>query len=182
MPGMIRHSSAAPSRPTARSVPAERLLAEIQALDVTHVLNVPDTHQKTLLALLAKQEQPKLITTCTEDEALAMHAGLYVGGQRPMISIQNTGLCACMNAMRGILLEGRVPALLLIGLLHREPDLPTHQSRVLTVRLTEPTLEAWNIPYYLMESEDDLHFLREAYQRSYDERGPVVVLLGAKTA
>ena len=165
-----------------RSVPAERLLAEIQALDVTHVLNVPDTHQKSLLALLARQDRPKLITTCTEDEALAIHAGLYAGGQRPMISIQNTGLCACMNAMRGILLEGRVPALLLIGLLHREPDLPTRQSSVLTVRLTEPTLEAWSIPYYLMESEDDLHFIPEAYQRSFDESGPVVVLLGAKTA
>lgn len=174
-------SPAVPSQRT-RSVPAEHLLAEIQALDVTHVLNVPDTHQKTLLALLAKQQQPKLITTCSEDEALAMHAGLYIGGQRPMISIQNTGLCACMNAMRGVLLEGRVPALLLIGLLHREPDVPTRQSRVLTVRLTEPTLEAWNIPYYLMESEDDLPFMREAYQRSLDERGPVVVLLGAKTA
>ena len=172
--------AAAPARP-ASSIPAERLLAAIQSLDVTHVLNVPDTHQKSLLALLATQQRPKLITTCTEDEALAMHAGLYVGGQRPMISIQNTGLCACMNAMRGILLEGRIPALLLIGLLHREPEKPTRESRVLTVRLTEPTLEAWNIPYYLMESEDDLHFLGEAYQRTFDERGPVSVLLGAKT-
>lgn len=175
------HSPAVASRST-RSIPAERLLETIQALDVTHVLNVPDTHQKTLLALLAEQPRPKLITTCSEDEALAMHAGLYIGGQRPMISIQNTGLCACMNAMRGVLLEGRVPALLLIGLLHREADVPTRESRVLTVRLTEPTLEAWNIPYYLMECEDDLPFIREAYQRSFDERGPVVVLLGAKTA
>lgn len=181
MRGMAANPAATPASAT-RSIPAEVLLAEIKALDVTHVLNVPDTHQKSLLALLARQDQPKLVTTCSEDEALAMHAGLYIGGQRPMISIQNTGLCACMNAVRGVLLEGRIPALLLIGLLHREPNIPTRQSRVLTVRLTEPTLEAWNIPYYLMESEDDLHFVREAYQRSYDESGPVVVLLGAKTA
>jgi sulfopyruvate decarboxylase TPP-binding subunit len=173
---------AAPTQITTRSIPAERLLTEIQALDVTHVLNVPDTHQKSLLALLAKVDKPKLITTCTEDEALAMHAGLYIGGQRPMLSIQNTGFCACMNAMRGVLLEGRIPALLLIGLLHREPGLPTRESQVLTVRLTEPTLQAWNIPYYLMESEDDIHFIPEAYQRSFDERGPVVVLVGGKTA
>jgi sulfopyruvate decarboxylase TPP-binding subunit len=181
----MRHMAAQPATEPAsgtRSIPAELLLAEIQALGVTHVLNVPDTHQKTLLALLARQEQPKLITTCSEDEALAMHAGLYVGGQRPMISIQNTGLCACMNAMRGVLLEGRIPGLLLIGLLHREPNVPTRESRVLTVRLTEPTLQAWNIPYYLLESEDDLHFVREAYERSFDERGPVVALLGARTA
>ena len=174
-------ATTAPAR-SARSIPAERLLSEILALDITHVLNVPDTHQKSLLALIAKEGRPKLITTCTEDEALGMHAGLYIGGQRPLISIQNTGLCACMNAMRGVLLEGRIPAVLLIGLLHVEPDVPTRQSRVLTVRLTEPTLEAWNIPYYLMDTEDDLHSLREAHQRSYDERGPVVVLLGAKTA
>jgi sulfopyruvate decarboxylase subunit alpha len=166
----------------ATSIPAQRLLSEIRALGITHVLNVPDTHQKTLLALLAEAGEPKLITTCTEDEALAVHAGLYVGGQRPMISIQNTGLCACLNAMRGVLLEGHIPALLLIGLLHREPDVPTRESRVLTVRLTEPTLEAWHIPYYLLNSEDDVHYLAEAYQRSHDEHGPVAVLLSAKTS
>ncbi len=166
----------------ARSIPAQQILDEINKLGISHVLNVPDTHQKSLLALIAERGQPRLVTTCTEDEALAIHAGLYVGGEKPMISIQNTGLCACMNAMRGILLEGRIPALLLIGLLHREPDKPTRESRVLTVRLTEPTLQAWNIPYYLMETEDDLRFIPEAYQRSFDERGPVVVLVGAKTA
>jgi sulfopyruvate decarboxylase TPP-binding subunit len=177
MAGMVTHSPTA-----ARSIPAELLLRQIQALDVTHVLNVPDTHQKTLLALLAQQERPRLVTTCTEDEALAIHAGLYIGGQRPMLSIQNTGLCACMNSMRGVLLEGRVPALLLIGLLHRELDKHPNDSQVLTNRLTIPTLEAWNIPHYLLENEDDLPFIPEAYQRSFDERGPVVVLVGAKTA
>ncbi|HLG72956.1 MAG TPA: hypothetical protein VK009_21260 [Chloroflexota bacterium] len=178
---MATESPVAPAR-AARSIPAELLLAEIQALGITHMLNVPDTHQKSLLALMAKQDQPKLITTCTEDEALAVHAGLYIGGQKPMISIQNTGLCACMNALRGILLEGHIPAVLMIGLLHSEPNVPPRQSRVLTVRLTEPTLETWGIPYYLMDTEDDVHYLRDAYQRSYDEHGPVAVLIGAKTA
>ena len=90
-------------------VSAEAIVAELYKLDITHVVNVPDTHQRTLLAALSRQQRIKLLTAATEDEAVGINAGLYVGGQRPILSIQQTGLLAAMNTIKGIALDGRVP-------------------------------------------------------------------------
>ncbi|MGH9847960.1 MAG: hypothetical protein ACREEM_55445, partial [Blastocatellia bacterium] len=73
----------------ARAVDAQALLDAMRSAGITHVLTVPDTHQRTLPALLAETDTPKLITVCTEDEAIGINAGLYIGGARPMLLIQN---------------------------------------------------------------------------------------------
>jgi len=46
------------------------------------ILSVPDTHQKTVLAALDKEEQIRVLTCATEDEATTIAAGLYIGGER----------------------------------------------------------------------------------------------------
>ena len=44
------------------------------------ILSVPDTHQKTVLAALDKEESIRVLTCATEDEATTIAAGLYTGG------------------------------------------------------------------------------------------------------
>ncbi len=173
---------AATTAPVARSVEAALLVGEIERLGITHVLTVPDTHQKTLLALLAAREQPRLLTVCTEDEAIAINAGLYIGGQRPMLLIQNNGLLASLNALKAIALDARVPTLLLVGQFARDVTRPSAESPVRAVRMVEPTLATWGVPCYPIEGPEDLPRFAEAYQCAQEERGPAVVLLGAPTS
>ena len=45
------------------------------------ILSVPDTHQKTVLAALDKEEAIRVLTCATEDEANAVAAGLWAGGR-----------------------------------------------------------------------------------------------------
>src|SRR3989337_3497890 len=45
------------------------------------ILSVPDTHQKTVLAALDKEEQIRVLTCATQDEATTIAAGLYMGGE-----------------------------------------------------------------------------------------------------
>src|SRR3990172_1890297 len=47
------------------------------------ILSVPDTHQKTVLAALDKEEAIRVLTCATEDEATAVAAGLWIGGDPP---------------------------------------------------------------------------------------------------
>src|SRR6476660_5192393 len=101
--------------PVARSVPADAIVDELRALQISHVINVPDTHQRTLLAALARQSQLRLLTACTEDEAIAINAGLYVGGQRPILSIQHVGLLAALNNVKGIAMDACIPTCMLVG-------------------------------------------------------------------
>jgi sulfopyruvate decarboxylase TPP-binding subunit len=175
-------SQTATPAPVAHSVPADAIVREIQKLGITHVITVPDTFQKTLLAALADLGSPRLLTVCTEDEGIAINAGLYIGGQQPMMVIQNNGLFACLNSLKAIPMDARVPTLLVIGQFARDLTKPSRENALRAVRMVEPTLETWGIPYYRLEGPEDLGCIAEAYRRCQDERGPVAVIVGAPTS
>lgn len=158
------------------------LLAALRDAGVTHVVTVPDTHQRSLLELLATSDSPRLISVCTEDEAFALAAGLWVGGQVPLLLIQNAGMYASMNSMRGIALDGRVPTPMLIGEYFRDPDVPSRENPLRVVSLTEPTLELWGVPYYRLERPADVDRIKQAVHEATRDRGPVALLVGALTA
>src|SRR5438270_13263909 len=125
-------------QPVALRVPARSIVAELRRIGVSHVINVPDTHQRTLLAELARQSAITLLTACTEDEAIAINAGLYVGGQRPILSIQHVGLLAAMNNVKGIAIEARIPTCILVGYFGRDVSRPARDNDALGIRLPEP--------------------------------------------
>jgi hypothetical protein len=87
-------ATAATSAGVAVPLSPHAILGHIRDSGITHVVTVPDTHQKSLLALLAESTEPQLITTCTEDEAMGVNVGLYIGGMRPLLLIQNSGFYA----------------------------------------------------------------------------------------
>jgi sulfopyruvate decarboxylase TPP-binding subunit len=168
--------------PVAVSVAASAIVQELLALDVSHVVNVPDTHQRTLLAALAREARMQLLTACTEDEAIAINAGLWVGGQRPILSIQHVGLLASLNNVKGIAMEARVPTCMLVGYFGRDVSRPARENAARAVSLIEPTLDTWDIPYFPLESRADLPAIRRAYATSLERSGPTVVLIGAPTS
>jgi sulfopyruvate decarboxylase TPP-binding subunit len=166
----------------AESIPAADLHREIKALGVTHVLIVPDTHQKTLLASLDGDGDLKKLTLSTEDEAICVNAGLWIGGAEPIAIIQNVGLFAAMNALRGVALDMRVPTCLIVGQFGRDVSKPVEENASTGVRLLEPVLDAMGVPYYRLDFADQLGVLRKAWDQSRAERTPVVVLIGAPTS
>jgi sulfopyruvate decarboxylase subunit alpha len=164
----------------ARPVEAAILFGEIRKLGISHVLTVPDSHQKTLLDLLAAADEPRLLTVCTEDEAIGMNLGLYAGGKRPMLLIQNNGVYAGLNALKALSLDARVPLLMLIGEFARDPAVPSRENRLRAVRKLEPTLETWDVPYFRMDGPEDIPNFAQAHAASIDQRGPVGVIVGAR--
>jgi sulfopyruvate decarboxylase subunit alpha len=168
--------------PVAISIPADAIVQELQALGITHVINVPDTHQRTLLSALARQSQMRLLTACTEDEAIAINAGLYIGGQRPILSIQQVGLLAAMNNVKGIAMDARIPTCMLVGYFGRDVTRTARHNAARAIHLIEPTLDTWGIPYFPMERPDDLPAIASAYRHSLEHLGPSVILVGAPTS
>src|SRR5437879_4707110 len=120
----------------AQRIPAAVLLNEIRATGVRTVLTVPDTHQATLLSTIADADDLRLVTCSTEDEATAIAAGLWIGGEEAMLLIQNTGLCASVNTMRGVGLDGHIPLFYFVGLFSREPERSPQESARSVVRYT----------------------------------------------
>tara|TARA_Y100001970_G_C14068548_1_gene768065 strand:- start:146 stop:655 length:510 start_codon:yes stop_codon:yes gene_type:complete len=166
----------------AESIPAEPFLNSIQSVGFTDVVAVPDTHQRSLIDILSKHETPRFIQAATEDEAIAIAAGLIVGGRVPLVQIQHAGLYASVNHLRGIAEDGRFPMVLLIGLLSRDAELLPQEHGGSMVRLAQPLLDTFDIPHYLMEKEEDLNFIESAYQLAQEREGPVALLVGVATS
>ena len=164
-----------------QSVPAALLLDQIAGLGVTHVVTVPDTHQRTLLELLAEDSRLRLLTVSTEDEAICVNAGLWMGGAEPMLLIQNVGLFAGLNALRAISQDTKTPACILVGQFGREVEKPVEDNRASAVRLIGPLMETMGVPFYTIDEPGDAPLIARAFEESRERQGPVVVLIGAPT-
>jgi sulfopyruvate decarboxylase TPP-binding subunit len=146
------------------------------------ILSVPDTHQKTVLAALDKEDALRVVTCATEDEAATMAAGLYMGGEPVMLMIQHAGLYASVNTLRGIAIDGRVPIFYMIGLLSREADKDPLESKHSMVRWCEPLLDVFGVPHARLEGPDDVKLIPEYYRMSRARRGPAALLVGLATS
>ena len=168
--------------PLVESVPAQLLHNQIKALGVSHVLTVPDTHQKTLLASIAGDASLKLVTLSTEDEAICVNAGLWMGGEEPIVIIQNVGLFAAMNSLRGIAMDMHVPTCLLVGQYARDVTKPVAENRASAVRYIESLMGSLDVACYTIDRADDVPLLARGFEESRERRCPVVVLVSAPTA
>ena len=146
------------------------------------ILSVPDTHQKTVLAALDKERALRVLTCSTEDEANAIAAGLWIGGEPVIVMIQHAGLYASVNTLRGVAMDGRVPVFYMIGLLSREKGKDPRESRHSMVRYCEPLLDLFGVPHARLEGPNDVHRIPEYYRLSRERRGPAAVLVGLETS
>ncbi len=165
-----------------QEIPAAMILDALRACGVTTIVTVPDTHQRTVLSAISEGHEFRLITCATEDEATAIAAGLWIGGDEPLMLIQHAGLYASVNTLRGVVIDGRIPMFYLIGLLQREPELAPRESRRSMVRYCEPLLDTFSVPYALIDGPDDVPRIAELFRLSREARGPAAALIGLTTS
>jgi len=175
---------------------AGALVAALEAAGVTHVVGLPDNASAALFHALADHQAIRLVSVTREGEACALAAGLWLGGAVPLVSVQNTGLLESGDALRGTAARMGCPLVLLVGWRGRartvaagldpaagigaREDLvrPDADSAAL---MTLPTLDAWGIPWHVLES-DVPAAVNAAFRQARSGARPVALLLpGALT-
>jgi sulfopyruvate decarboxylase subunit alpha len=158
-----------------------RIVREIQASGIEFVVSVPDiTTSEGLLRPLAKGTSPRLIRICKEDEGVGICAGLAHCDRRALLLIQQTGMLDSINAIRGVAVEYALPICMMVGLLEKEPGVPSRESNRYGVRIVEPILDAMGITYHAIEDDRDLGKIRPAIEDAYAQSRPVVLLIGRR--
>lgn len=175
---------------------AQLILEELKKMNVTHVLSVPDNSSKGLLDLLSAEPKIRVLLVTREGEAFGMAAGLWVGGQTPVVLIQNTGFLESGDALRGTAIRMRVPLLCLVtyrGFAKLKASGVSNASETLSgadlsradldsvALLTEPTLKAWSIPYDFLHDDSDAPKIAAAYRQAQELEQPVAVLITRDT-
>ena len=157
-------------------------------LGVTHAVGLPDSVTAPLMSRFVERDPASWIPVTREGEAFSLAAGLYVGGRTPIVVIQNTGLLESGDALRGVALRMGVPLLCVItyrgvaGMRNAGWEVGTSPDRSWLLRpdvdstalLTEPTLRAWEMPYRLYETPDDVDAMWDLATR---EGRPVALLV-----
>ncbi|HZU38860.1 MAG TPA: hypothetical protein VFA18_23230, partial [Gemmataceae bacterium] len=113
---------------------------------------------------------------CREGEAFAVAAGLYLGGRRPIVLIQCTGLFEAGDSLRNLVHDMKLPLFAVIGVrsyfLHRQG-----KTADTCPVFTEPILRAWQIPYVLLDERATAKDLAAAYRQAQAEKRAGAALL-----
>ncbi len=156
---------------------AQKIVKVLKEHNITHAVGVPDNGSAKIYELLRDESQIDVITVTREGEAFAIAAGLYIGGKNPIIIIQNTGFLESGDAIRGTVINMEIPVVVFIGYrgYHNRDENGDWVDSVAT--FLEPTLNAWNLPYKMLEHDTDIENIEWAFNKSDESSLPAAVLL-----
>jgi len=143
---------------------------------ITHVVWIPDSALGTWDAALASAADLQLIRVCREGEAFAVAAGLLLGGKKPIVLIQCTGLFEAGDSLRNVVHDMHLPLFLLVGVRSYYAFREGKSGDSCAV-FSEPIVKAWGIPYTIFEDQHGAAELAAAYRQAESERRPGAILL-----
>jgi sulfopyruvate decarboxylase TPP-binding subunit len=150
--------------------------AALRESGVTHVVWIPDSELGTWESALLAEPGLHLIRVCREGEAIAVAGGLLLGGKRPVVLIQCTGLFEAGDALRNIVHDLKLPLFLVVGVRGYHAHQKGATADTCPV-YTEPIMRAWQIPYTLLDTGHAATDLAEAYRQTVVENRARAVLL-----
>ena len=154
---------------------SSRIVDALVELGVTHAVGIPDNMSRLIFELCDARPAVQLVPVCREGEAWGIASGLWVGGQCPVVIIQNTGFYESGDALRGTAIEMGVPLLTLLG--YRGYRSLSTQNVDSAARFFEPMLRAWGMLYWILEKQREAEVLHDAFTQARVSRRPVAVLM-----
>ena len=155
----------------------QAIIDELKKNNVSHVVWLPDSETNFMFQLLNSEPSLDLVPVCREGETMAIAAGLWVGGKKPVVLIQNTGIFESGDSIRGLGLDVNHPLVMLVGYRGWSRHGLTNDS---AARFIEHILHAWGINYYLIETDDDADRISLALAEADRNQKPVAVLVGTE--
>ena len=153
------------------------IIDQLKKNGITHVVWLPDSETNFLYEQMMAESSIELVPGGREGETMAIAAGLWVGGKKPVVLIQNTGMFESGDSIRGLGLDIGFPIVMMVGYRGWTRHGVTNDS---AGRFTEPILHAWGIEYYLVESDSDVDRMSVAFEEAEKKQSPVACLMGAE--
>ena len=120
----------------------------LDAHGLTFATGVPCSLIEDLIGTLETGVPIPYVPAVREDIAVGLAAGAWLGGRRPVVLMQNSGLGTSMNALASCALMYGLPALLIVTWRGYEgKDAPEH---ILTGAITERHLELLGVPHRVL--------------------------------
>jgi phosphonopyruvate decarboxylase len=136
---------------------------------------VPCSLLTGVIRLLDADPRYGYLSAVREDAAIGAAAGAYLGGARPVVFMQNSGLGVSINALASLSLMYELPVLLVISWRGEGGrDAPEH---LLMGKVTDRLLDTLRIPYDLLDPEHIGRQIAAAAEMMEQTRRPVALIV-----
>jgi sulfopyruvate decarboxylase alpha subunit len=145
------------------------------AAGITHVSYVPDGGHKGLIMLCAADPSMTTTVLTTEEEGIALAAGLWLGGERSALLMQSSGVGNCINLLT-LPDNCRMPLVILVTM--RGEFAEFNPWQVPMGKRAGPALELMGVDVFRADTSDAVaEVVAGATEQAFHTRRTVAVLL-----
>jgi len=138
------------------------------------VTSVPCINLQDLLGLVESDPAIIHVPVTREEEGAGICAGAYMGGKKPALMMQNSGLGNCINALASLDELYELPLLMIIS--HRGGEGETIVGQVPMGRRTPRLLDAMEIPWFAPSPAEAEETVARAWEEAEAGGRPAAVL------
>ncbi|MHC1631187.1 MAG: sulfopyruvate decarboxylase subunit alpha [Methanotrichaceae archaeon] len=139
------------------------------------VTSVPCVNLQELLGLVESDPEIIHVPVTREEEGIGICAGAYLGGKRPAIMMQNSGLGNSINALASLDLLYQIPLLMIVS--HRGGKGETIVGQVPMGKLTPGLLDVMGISWVAPKLKEAEETVARAWEEAEAEGTPAALLL-----
>lgn len=137
---------------TATAIEAATVVRELSAAGYGPFVGVPCSFLAPIITWCERNDPDRYVVANNEGEAVAIAAGMYLAGDRPVVMMQNSGLGNAVNPLTSLCHPMRIPLLLMVTW-RGEPGRPDEPQHRLMGRITPPLLELMGIGHEVLSPE-----------------------------
>ncbi len=140
--------------------------------------SLPDDWVNTLIRRISKDNQIHHVPVCREAETIAICAGAFFGGVRSVAIFGNTGLLTCTGEMATLCLRHAIPVFCIVSGRGSIDDHKVYQE--VQGRRTIPLLQAYDYPFRIIDRQEEIEDIPNAYEWHRLQKRPFVLFLTKK--
>ncbi len=155
--------------------PSVSVYRGLKRAGIDFVASVPCVNLQHLLRLVGDDPQIIHVPATREEESVGLCAGAWMGGRRPALLMQNSGLGNSINALASLDFLYKIPLIMIIS--HRGCEGEPIIGQVPMGRLTPGLLDAMEIQRFSPRPADAEEAVVQACNVAFEQRRPAAVLL-----
>jgi sulfopyruvate decarboxylase subunit alpha len=153
----------------------ERIHQELTRVGVKLAATLPDDWVGPLIGRIAADPAIRHVPVARESEAVVVATGAFFAGAKSVAVIGNTGLLTCTGELATLNLRHQIPVFCIVSMRGTFDDHRIWQE--VQGRRTIPLLQAYDFPYLVLDSFDQIGSIPAAYEASRLQKRPYILFL-----
>lgn len=153
----------------------DEIIRQLKEAGIDFACGVPCSMLKGVLEKI--NNHISYVSVTREEEGIGVCVGASLGGKKPVLLMQNSGLGNCINALLSLVKLYEFPLLLLIA--HRGGPEEKIVAQIPMGRATPKLLRVMGIEFVRINRKEELNKINSIVESAFDQNETKAILFGA---